>query len=105
LGTHARDELGMTQALAANPVQAAASSATSFAVGAAIPLAAAWLSRGSAALAVIAGTSLAALVVLGVVAARVGGAPVLAGAWRVAFWGTLAMAVTAAAGRFFGAAG
>jgi vacuolar iron transporter family protein len=104
LGSHARDELGMSESQAANPVQAAASSAASFAVGAAVPLAATMLSPGSSALYWIAGTSLAALVLLGVVSARVGNAPVLAGAWRVTFWGTLAMAVTAAAGRLFGAA-
>jgi VIT1/CCC1 family predicted Fe2+/Mn2+ transporter len=105
LGSHARDELGHSSSMAANPIQAAASSAASFAVGAAIPLAAAVAASATAALPWIAGTSLVALAVLGAVSARAGGAPVLAGAWRVAFWGTLAMAVTAAAGRFFGAAG
>lgn len=103
LQAHARDELGITETLRARPVQAALASAASFVVGALVPLAtvllapAAWLAEVSSA------TALATLLVLGGIAARAGGAPVLRGALRVAFWGALAMALTAGIGRWFGA--
>jgi len=103
LGAHARDELGITAALQARPVQAALASAASFAVGAALPLAATALAPGASLIAWVAGTSIVFLAVLGAVAARAGGAGMLLGAWRVTFWGAVAMAVTAAAGRLFGA--
>ena len=104
LGAHARDELGITAALSARPVQAALTSAASFAVGAALPLAVTVLAPVAGLSAWVAGTSLVFLAVLGVVAARVGGALVVVGAWRVTLWGALAMAITAAAGAMFGAA-
>lgn len=102
LGAHARDELGITEELRARPIQAALSSAASFAVGAAMPLLATILSPGPALIYVVAASSLVFLALLGGIAARVGGASLLAGAWRVTFWGALAMGATAAVGSFFG---
>jgi len=104
LGAHARDELGISAALSARPVQAALASAGSFAVGAALPLAAAALAPAQGVLVWVSVASLAFLALLGVLAARAGGASPLLGAWRVTFWGALAMAITAGAGRLFGAA-
>ena len=104
LGAHARDELGISAALSARPVQAALASAGSFAVGAVLPLAAAALAPAQAVLVWVSVASLAFLALLGVLAARAGGASPLLGAWRVTFWGALAMAITAGAGRLFGAA-
>jgi VIT1/CCC1 family predicted Fe2+/Mn2+ transporter len=103
LGAHARDELGMHELTRALPIQAAAASAASFAVGAAPPflLAAALPARALSA-GVVAG-SLGLLLVLGAVAARLGGASVPRGALRVAFWGAVAMGCTAAVGRLVGA--
>lgn len=103
LGAHARDELGISATLSARPVQAALSSAASFAVGAALPLAVTALAPAQGLMAWISGTSLAFLALLGAVAARVGGASVPIGAWRVTFWGALAMAITAGVGALFGA--
>ena len=102
LSTHARDELGITETLGARPVQAALTSAVSFAVGAALPLAVVALARGPGLIAWVSAGSLAFLALLGGVAARVGGAGVLVGAWRVTFWGALAMGITAGAGALFG---
>jgi len=102
LGAHARDELGISAALAARPVQAAIASAASFAAGAALPLAVAVAAPGAGLLYWISGTSLVSLALLGAVAANVGGANVAAGAWRVTFWSALAMAVTAGIGSLFG---
>lgn len=102
LGAHARDELGLTETHSARPIQAALASAASFAVGAALPLAAAFLSPTAMLLPLVAGTSLAFLALLGGLAARVGGASALRGATRVTFWGALAMALTAGVGRVFG---
>jgi len=104
LGAHARDELGITEALRARPVQAALASAASFAAGAILPLAVTALSPPEVLIPVVAGTSLAFLALLGGVAARAGGASVLKGAIRVTFWSALAMAVTAAVGKLFGMA-
>ena len=103
LGAHARDELGISEAFSARPIQAALASAASFAVGAVLPLAVTALAPEQHLMAWVSGASLAFLAVLGVVAARVGGAPMLAGAWRVTFWGALAMGITAAVGTLFGA--
>jgi VIT1/CCC1 family predicted Fe2+/Mn2+ transporter len=103
LGAHARDELGISSTMAAQPVQAALASAASFAVGAALPLAVTALVPGPGLIAWIAGSSLVFLAALGVTAARVGGAPVFASAARVTLWGALAMAITAGAGLLFGA--
>jgi VIT1/CCC1 family predicted Fe2+/Mn2+ transporter len=102
LAAHARDELGITEALAARPVQAAFASAGSFAVGAALPvLMVPWLPATVLTWGV-AGSSLLFLALLGLVAARAGGAPVRASVLRVTFWGALAMALTAAVGALFG---
>lgn len=105
LGAHARDELGITDALRARPLQAALSSALSFALGAALPLGViAWVPPHQA-MAWAGGSALVLLGALGALAARAGGAPVLRGAARVVLWGAVAMAVTAAAGRVFAALG
>ena len=103
LGAHARDELGISDAFSARPIQAALASAASFAIGAALPLVVTAVAPAQDLMAWVSGTSLVFLAVLGVVAARAGGAPVLAGAWRVTFWGALAMGITAAVGSLFGA--
>ena len=103
LGSHAREELGITEALSARPLQAALASAASFAGGAALPLVVVALMPPSVLMLGVAGTSLAFLALLGAVAARVGGAHALLGAWRVTFWGALAMAITAGVGAWFGA--
>jgi VIT1/CCC1 family predicted Fe2+/Mn2+ transporter len=104
LGAHARDELGISTTLSARPIQAALASAASFAVGAALPLGVAALTPGPSLMAWVAGMALIFLALLGSIAARVGGAPLLRGALRVTFWGALAMAVTAVVGAWFGAA-
>jgi len=104
IGAHARDELGISATLSARPVQAALASAASFAVGAVLPLAVTALAPERGLIAWVAGTSLVFLALLGAVAARVGGAGMLGGAWRVTFWGALAMAITAGVGAMFGAA-
>jgi VIT1/CCC1 family predicted Fe2+/Mn2+ transporter len=103
LGAHARDELGISETMSARPVQAALASAASFAAGAALPLAVAALAPAAALSAAVSGTSLVFLAGLGALAARAGGASALAGAWRVTFWGALAMAITAGVGALFGA--
>jgi VIT1/CCC1 family predicted Fe2+/Mn2+ transporter len=104
IGAHARDELGISTTLSARPVQAALASAASFAVGAALPLAVVWLSPGRNLLVWVSAMSLAFLALLGVVAARTGGANVVTSAARVTFWGALAMAITAGVGSLFGVA-
>jgi len=102
LGAHAKDELGIQKATRARPLQAAAASAASFAIGAAAPaVLAALLPLGVLIFAVV-GSTLGLLLVLGGIAARIGGAPVTRGALRVAFWGAVAMGCTAAIGRLFG---
>ncbi len=103
LGAHARDELGISETLSARPVQAALASAASFAIGALLPLAVTALTPAHRLIPWVSGTSLAFLALLGAVAARVGGAGALAGAWRVSFWGALAMAITAGVGTLVGA--
>ncbi len=103
LGAHARDELGISELMRARPVEAALASAAAFAAGAALPLAAAIMTPEQQMVPVVAGLSLVFLAVLGAVAARVGRARVLLGALRVTFWSALAMALTAAVGRLFGA--
>ncbi len=104
LGAHARDELGISETLGARPIQAALASAASFAVGAALPLAATALASGRTLIPSVSGMSLIFLALLGAIAARAGGANVLVGAWRVSFWGALAMAITAGVGACFGTA-
>jgi VIT1/CCC1 family predicted Fe2+/Mn2+ transporter len=102
LGAHARDELGISRTLSARPVQAALASAASFAVGAALPLAVTAAVSEARLIPVVAGTSLLFLALLGTLAARAGGAGVAVGAFRVTFWGALAMAATAGVGALFG---
>jgi VIT1/CCC1 family predicted Fe2+/Mn2+ transporter len=102
LGAHARDELGLSDKFAARPLQAALASAATFAVGAALPILAVVLAPPVDLIVLVSGTSLVCLVALGAIAARAGGASPLIGAWRVAFWGALAMGVTAAVGALFG---
>lgn len=103
LQAHARDELGITETLRARPVQAALASAASFVAGALVPLATVMLAPPARLAEVSSATALLTLLVLGGIAARAGGAPGLRGAVRVAFWGALAMALTAGIGRWFGA--
>jgi vacuolar iron transporter family protein len=102
LGAHARDELGISHTSASRPVQAALASAASFAAGAALPLLTALITPKSWLLTGIGGASLLFLVLLGVLSAHLGGAPVLKAAARVAFWGALAMGITALVGSLFG---
>jgi VIT1/CCC1 family predicted Fe2+/Mn2+ transporter len=104
LGAHARDELGISPAFRARPIQAALASAASFAVGALMPLLIAAITAEAALIPLVSGTSLLFLALLGGLAARAGGASVLLGALRVTFWGALAMAVTAGVGALFGTA-
>lgn len=103
LAAHARDELGITEAMSARPLQAAVFSALSFSIGAALPLAVAWFVPHAKVIHFTAISSLGFLTILGAVAANAGGASMLRGAIRVLFWGTAAMAVTAFVGRLFGA--
>jgi VIT1/CCC1 family predicted Fe2+/Mn2+ transporter len=102
LGAHARDELGITEKLSARPVQAAIASAATFAVGAALPMLPVVVAPAQNLIPIVAGASLVFLILLGILSARAGGAPLLRGAVRVAFWGSLAMAVTAGIGALFG---
>ena len=102
LGAHSRDELGLSGAASARPVQAGMASAASLSVGAGLPLAIAALVPGPGLGYVVGGASLACLALLGAVSARAGGASVPLAAWRVAFWGGLPMGVTAAIGALFG---
>jgi vacuolar iron transporter family protein len=102
LGAHARDELGISEATTARPVQAALTSASTFAVGAALPLSMVLLMPRPA---LVAGVSIASLVflgLLGAIGARAGGANVGKATLRVTFWGALAMALTAGIGATFG---
>jgi vacuolar iron transporter family protein len=102
LGAHARDELGISEVTTARPIQAAMTSAATFAVGAAMPLLMVVLSPPGALAFVVSAASLVFLALLGAIAARAGGAGVLRATLRVTFWGALAMAVTAGIGMMFG---
>ena len=102
LGAHARDELGLSEHTLARPLQAALASAAAFALGALPPVALAWLAPLPSLSLIVGASSLALLALLGGIAARLGGAPQLRGALRVAFWGAAAMVTTAAIGRLFG---
>jgi VIT1/CCC1 family predicted Fe2+/Mn2+ transporter len=102
LAAHARDELGISAALQARPVQAAITSALTFAVGATLPLVIVLLVPEHRIVPAVGGASLLCLGGLGGIAARVGGARPFVGAARVVFWGALAMAATAAIGALFG---
>lgn len=102
LGAHARDEIGITDTSQARPLQAALSSALTFTIGALLPLLVAWWAPPSLLISLVALFSLLFLALLGAVAARVGGAPILKAAVRVMFWGALAMSLTFAIGHVFG---
>jgi vacuolar iron transporter family protein len=102
LGAHARDELGISEIQRARPMLAAVASAGTFAVGGALPLLVALLAPANTLAASVVGTSLALLAILGFLAARTGGAGVMAGTLRVTFWGAVAMALTYGAGALFG---
>jgi VIT1/CCC1 family predicted Fe2+/Mn2+ transporter len=102
LGAHARDELGISEMLTARPAQAALASAASFSVGAALPLLVVLLAPPAALMWTVAGSALLFLASLGALSARTGGSPALVAAWRVTFWGALAMALTAGVGALFG---
>ena len=105
LGAHARDELSITNVTTARPIQAAITSAATFTVGAALPLAAAWLiPPGPSLIIAVSLASLLFLALLGAVGAKVGGAPIARATVRGAFWGALAMAATAGIGRLVGTA-
>ena len=105
LGTHARDELSITHVTTARPIQAAITSALTFTTGAALPLAAAWLSpTGQPMIVAVSVASLIFLAILGAVGAKAGDAPIGKAMLRVAFWGAAAMAVTAGIGRLVGTA-
>ncbi len=102
LGTHARDELGISETVTAHPIQAAMVSALTFAVGAVVPLIVVLLAPAAQITALVAASTLVALAVLGAAGASAGGAGLVRGAVRVTFWGMLAMAATAAVGMIFG---
>lgn len=104
LDSHLRDELGLTSTAAARPIQAAAASAASFSVGAALPLMVALLFAGPALPWIVAAASLVFLALLGALGAWAGSAPIARAVVRVAFWGAAAMAVTMAIGSLFGTA-
>jgi len=103
LAAHARDELGISAATAARPVQAAMTSAASFSIGAAMPLLMVVVSPAGALVPIVSGASLVFLALLGAVGARAGGANVVHATARVTFWGALAMALTAGIGKLVGA--
>ena len=102
LGAHARDEIGISENGNAQPIQAAFSSASTFTVGAALPLVVAWAVPVNLLIIFVSVSSLVFLALLGGIAARAGGASITIGAVRVTFWGALAMALTAGVGRLFG---
>lgn len=103
LGAHARDELGFSETTAARPTQAAWASAASFSIGAVLPIAVVATASPAHLIFWVSLSSLVFLAGLGALSAQVGGARVWRGMWRVAFWGAVAMAVTAGAGALFGA--
>ena len=102
LEAHARDELGITETLRARPIQAAFSSAISFVAGAVVPIATAFLAPSAMVAEVTSATALVSLVFLGGIAAYAGGSSIAKGSIRVAFWGALAMGLTAGVGKIFG---
>jgi VIT1/CCC1 family predicted Fe2+/Mn2+ transporter len=103
LGTHLRDELGLTTHFSAKPLQAAAASALAFAAGAVLPVILAALLKGEMLIWIVSGAALLLLASLGAAGAILGGAPILRPVVRVTFWGAAAMAATAAIGSIFGA--
>jgi VIT1/CCC1 family predicted Fe2+/Mn2+ transporter len=103
LAAHVRDELGISEATTARPIQAALTSAGMFTAGAVLPLAVVPLFPTAWIAPVVGFSALVGLMVLGAVGARAGGAPVRRSVIRVAFWGVAAMSITAGIGRLFGA--
>lgn len=103
LAAHARDELGISDTMTARPVQAAFASAGSFAAGAVLPLLLVVVVPASALIWAVAGGSLFFLAILGTLAAKTGGSPILKSVVRVTFWGAIAMGLTAGVGALFGA--
>ncbi|MBG0799251.1 VIT family protein [Methylocystis sp. L43] len=104
LTAHARDELGISEIASARPVQAALTSAVTFAAGAALPLLIVGIAPRAAIISIVSVASLGCLALLGAVGAKAGGAGVLRAAVRVTFWGALALALTAGVGKIFGMA-
>ena len=104
LDAHLRDELGIYERMTAKPIQAAFTSAAMFTLGAAMPLTATFVAPTAQIIPIVASFSLFSLAMLGALAAYLGGANILKGAIRVTFWGTLAMGLTATAGKLFGIA-
>jgi VIT1/CCC1 family predicted Fe2+/Mn2+ transporter len=102
LGAHARDELGITETMNARPMQAALASAATFAVGASLPLLVTYFAPATDTALYVGTSSLAFLAILGGLAAQAGGANIMVGVARVAFWGVIAMAATASIGELFG---
>jgi vacuolar iron transporter family protein len=103
IGTHAREELGISEITTARPLQAAMTSALTFAVGAALPLLIVILSPPQSLIMIVTIATLMFLAVLGALGATAGGANVLKATVRVTFWGAVAMAITASVGWYFGA--
>ena len=101
LGAHARDDIGLSEVLSARPLQAALASAVSFAIGALVPVLLAVVAPWQSVIPLVVALTIVMLAVLGGVAARTGGASTVTGAFRVALWGGLAMAITAGVGRLF----
>ncbi len=104
LETHAREEIGISVTTRFRPIQAALTSAAAFSIGAVLPVWAAWVTPPERLIVAVAVLSVVLLAVLGAIAARAGGAPVLPASARVCFWGVSAMALTAAVGQMFGVA-
>jgi vacuolar iron transporter family protein len=104
LTAHSRDELGISNATTARPVQAALTSAVTFTTGAAMPMLMVIIAPVERLAMIVSVASLAFLSLLGAVGARAGGAPIMKAVLRVTFWGALAMALTAAIGRLVGTA-
>jgi VIT1/CCC1 family predicted Fe2+/Mn2+ transporter len=102
LGAHARDELGIAATVTARPIQAALTSAATFAVGAVLPLLMIMLAPVADLIVLVSFSSLLFLTLLGMLAAYTGGSGIMKGAFRVTFWGALAMGLTAAVGSIFG---
>ena len=102
LGAHARDELGLSEHTAARPIQAALTSAATFSVGAVLPLAVVVVAPGSLLVALVSGSALVGLALLGGIGAKVGGAGIAKAVFRVTFWGAFAMGLTAGIGHLFG---
>ncbi len=104
LAAHIRDEIGLTEASAANPLQAAVTSAVTFSLGAAVPLLAAIVAPVSMVMVFVMVSTLIALALLGGIGAKAGGAPLVPAVTRVAIWGMIALGITAGVGRLFGVA-